>query len=509
MYRYPNALRILVGCLLAGAAAWGSTPAAMPSFPFNGSFEIVSGGKPVGWEVNGPWFVRVDSHVTGRNGITVLETMSKAEATLTSGGYLRVQPGETLGLSFTYLSPTGGISCGLVYCDRLGNPLGSGAWEALPVACDWTPYQRCLSVPDKVVIPMAPVATEPTPTPQPDVTAPAADGVPLEADGPGVIPAPAPLEKLVPCEAVRLVFRMERDAVALKLDDVALTGAETAGPMPRAPMVRAEQRPNLAPNPYLNLDAEGKPLYWSAVQAPEAALATVEPGATPDTGQLALQGGEAAAAWVSDAVLLDGALPYRIEADVRATGLADGDLRLLVELVDPRDPAAVWLQQLVTVPSSQETPVVMTLPRLWSDKQAVQARVGLMVQGGAKGSALLRSVALRPEPLSVSVRSAAIAGGFRKPADVSLFISAVNNTYTVLKPKAVLQVSDACGETVTSETRPIVIGSRSAAYFPYKPKLAATGTYTLTVTIVNAGKELGTTSYSFRVGDVATTALAP
>jgi len=122
---------------------------------------------------------------------------------------------------------------------------------------------------------------------------------------------------------------------------------------------------------------------------------------------------------------------------------------------------------------------------------------------GASGTAQIRSAALYPEPLSVSVRSAAVAGGFRRPSDVSLFVAAVNNTYAALKPKAVLQTYDADGALVSSETRAIVIGSRSAAYFPYKPKLRSSGSYRLAVRIVNSGLELGSSSYQFRVGDVA------
>jgi hypothetical protein len=86
-------------------------------------------------------------------------------------------------------------------------------------------------------------------------------------------------------------------------------------------------------------------------------------------------------------------------------------------------------------------------------------------------------------------------------------VSAINNTYTALKPKAVLQVEDASGKPVASETRSIVIGPRSAAYFPYKPKLTASGTYTLTVHIVNSGVRLGSIQYDFRLG--AATPVSP
>jgi len=129
--------------------------------------------------------------------------------------------------------------------------------------------------------------------------------------------------------------------------------------------------------------------------------------------------------------------------------------------------------------------------------------VGFEVRPGGAGEAQIRSAALCPEPLSLAVRAAAVAGGFKCPTDVSLFISAVNNTYAALKPKAILQVQDECGQMVASETRAIVIGPRSAAYFPYKPKLTANGAYVLTVRIVNSGVELGNTRYEFGVGVVA------
>ena len=477
-------LRSFPVCLLLLVLGLGSAQ-AQAAFPFNGGFEMVVGGKPAGWDVNGQWFVRPDARVTGRNGISVLESCSKARALLTTAGYRSVAPNDALDLSFTYVSTTGHLSCGLVFCDSLGNPIATGAWEALPASCDWAKYRRQITVPKTV-----------TAAPAADPAAP-------------VAPAETPAAKSVPCGAVRLVFRMDEDAVQFKLDDVQLTCAGPVGAMPLAPKIQAELRPNLTSNPNMKLDASGQPAGWSSIQPAGAALTTLESSSAPDQCELGLKGGDATVAWMSDAVLVDGALPYRVEADVRATGLAAGQLRLLVELVDPRDARAVWLQQLVELPADPEAPISVLLPRLWNDKQAVRARVGLMLQPGAQGCARLRSLALRPEPLSVSVRSAAIAGGFKKPTDVSLFISAVNNTYAVLKPNALLQVYDPAGRAVTSETRPIVIGSRSAAYFPYHPKLTSTGAYTLRVTILNGGKELGAAGYDFRVGAAQAAALKP
>jgi hypothetical protein len=493
--------RLFPVCLFAMILGFSSAH-AQGSFPFNGSFEMVSGGKPAGWDVKGQWFVRPDARVTGRNGISVLESVSKPGSLLTTAGYLRVQPGETLDLSFSYLSTTGQLSCGLIFCDSLGNPIATGAWEALPASCDWTKYQRQIVVPEKLTVDAPPARTPPVPAPAP--AAPAADAAPA-APAADAAPATPPTVDIVP-GAVRLVFRMDAEAVQLKLDDVQLAYAGTTAAMPLVPKIAAEQRPNLAPNPDLKCGTEGQPSGWSAVQPAGAELATLEPAGAPDRCELGLKSGDRAAAWMSEAVLVDGGMPYRVEAEVRATDVAAGQLQLVVELVDPGNDRAVWQQHRVDVPADQEGPVAFLLPRYWNDQQAVRARVGLMLQPGKEGSAALRAVALRPEPLTVSVRCAAVAGGFKSPADVQLFVSAVNNTYAVVRPKALLQVYDECGQAVTSETRPIVIGSRSAAYFPYRPKLTGTGAYTLKVTILDGSKELGAAGYDFSVGAAPTAA---
>ena len=537
------ALAVLLALL--GACALGQAA----TFPFNGSFELVAGGQPVGWQVEGAWFIRPDAATDGRNGLSVFGDFGKQGARLATVGYLRVKD-EPLTLSFTYSSPTGNVSYGLEFCDALGHPLAIGAWESLPTADTTTRYVREIALPEAVEIPAPPPAEPPAtpaegaaPATQPAPAAPAegtppaappAPAAPAEGTAPaaqptpaapaeGAAPAAAPATEATPAtetapapepatappatvqvhyDSVRLVFRLEADGARIKLDDVRLKRETAFVPLPAPPKIKAELRPNLLPNGGFAMAGECDPRGWTALSDTHHAadLAT----AIPQSNFLSLQSARGlGAAWLSDPVLLDGALPYRLQANVAAAETPDCRLRLLVAVLDPQDSAAVWLQQAEEVPVGQNGAVMLSLPRLWTKPGAVCARVGFEVLPGASGTAQIRSAALYPEPLSVSVRSAAVAGGFRRPSDVSLFVAAVNNTYAALKPKAMLQTYDADGKLVSGETRAIVIGSRSAAYFPYKPKLPGSGSYRLAVRIVNAGLELGSASYEFRVGEVA------
>lgn len=504
---------VLLGLL--GACALGQAA----TFPFNGSFELVAGGQPVGWQVEGAWFVRPDAATDGRNGLSVFGDFGKQGARLATVGYLRVTH-EPLTLSFTYFSRTGNVSCGLEFCDALGHPLAIGAWESLPTADTTTRYVREIALPETVEVPAPPPAEPPAapaegaaPATQPAPAAPAEGTAPAAAPAteaasaaettPAPEPAPAPPATVqVHYDSVRLVFRLEADGAQIRLDNVKLTHDTTNVPPPAPPKIRAELRPNLLPNGGFAMAGECDPRGWTALSDTHHAadLAT----AIPQSNFLSLQSARGlGAAWLSDPVLLDGALPYRLQANVAAAETPDCRLRLVVACLDPQDSAAVWLQQAEEVPVGQSGAVTLSLPRLWTKPGAVRVRVGFEVLPGASGTAQIRSAALYPEPLSVSVRSAAVAGGFRRPSDVSLFVAAVNNTYAALKPKAVLQTYDADGALVSSETRAIVIGSRSAAYFPYKPKLRSSGSYRLAVRIVNSGLELGSSSYQFRVGEVA------
>jgi len=515
MSRYSLApVRLLVVVIVLSAG--GVCPAA--SFPFNGSFEFITAGRPLGWNVEGAWFVRPDAATEGRNGISVFGDFGQRGAQLSTSGYLLVRD-EPLSLSLTYSSPTGNVSCGLEFCDRLGRPLAVGAWEALPAATTRTHYQREIVLPQTIEMPAppAPVATpavEPAEPAAPPVAAPAdaaapgevaaappTPSAPQEDEVPAAPEDPQPATLEVAYDSVRLVFRIDADGAQIRFDNVKLTHGGRLSARPAAPKIKAESRPNLLPSGGFALGGECDPRGWTALQdahhAPELATAL------PELNFLSLEVGHGkGAAWLADPVLLDGALPYRLQGNVNAGELQDGRLQMLIALVDPQDDRAVWLQQEQTVPAGENGVVDLVLPRLWTTAGAVRARVGFEVPPVGAGQAQVRSAALCPEPLSLSVRSAAVSGGFKRPTDVQLFVSAVNNTYAALKPKAVLQVRDANGKAVAGETRAIIIGSRSAAYFPYKPKLTGVGSYRLLVRIVNGGVELGSTEYEFRVGEL-------
>lgn len=475
------AVFVTLACASLGSAA---------SFPFNGSFELVSLGKPVGWQSTGMWFIRPDAASDGRNGINVFGDHGKKGSQLVTSGYLLVHD-EPLKLSLTYQCLSGSMSVGLIFCDSLGNPMAEGAWEALPERPVRDVYQREIILPPWLELPLEeapaeePVAAATEPAPAAEAATPAAEAA------------------LVGYASVRLALRIDADGTQVRFDDIKLTHGGPMGKGQKAPAMKAELRPNLLVAGDFASGLDGLPRCWQplADDGHAAELATFMAAPRPQANHLALQGApEKAAAWLGEPVLLDGAMPYSLEADLDTLALVGSRLRMLVRLIDPQDEKAVWMQQEQGISGGEDGAVALNLPRLWNDPAAVRAQVALELPVGSEGQAVVRKLALRPEPLSVSVR--AVAGGFKRPADVQLFVSAVNNTFAALKPKALLRVCDEDGRTIASETRPIVIGSRSAAYFPYKPKIPCAGEYTLTVTITNGATQLGQGQYTFMVDDL-------
>lgn len=451
----------------------------MASFPFNGSFEFLSGGKPLGWEITGSWFVRPVAASQGRNGISVFGYFGKKGAQMITNGYLLAY-NEPLWLSFTYSSPTGNVAAGLLFCDSLGHPLASGAWESLPPTEMPRKYEREIALPPYV------------------------EGLSfMNAAEANDSCSPLPFRELISYSSVRLVFRIEQDGAQIKIDDVLLRHQDKVNAPPKPPAIKAEMRPDLLRNGRLAVNEEGFIRNWLPLMdvshSPE--LARLAEAAEPVRRQLALKGEQSrGAAWLSDAVMLDGALPYQLEADVRVPEGQNGAARLLVNFLHPTDDRAIWLQESCELLPGQEGPVTLALPRLSTMPLAVRACVAIEMPPGQGGEAYVEAVALRPEPLSVSVRTAAGAGGFRRPTDAVLFVSVINNTSAVLKPRAVLEVFDDRGQKITGEIRPIVVGARSAAYFPYRPKLVQPGSYNFIVKIMQEAKELGRASYNFRAG---------
>lgn len=452
----------------------------MASFPFNGSFEVLSGGKPLGWEMTGSWFVRPDAASHGRNGICVFGAFGKKGAQMITNGYLFAY-NEPVWLSFTYSSPTGHVEAGLLFCDSLGNPIADGAWESLPPTETSRQYQREIVLPQYVEGLSGRNTT-------------AADGACCNVN------STSPLSY----SSIRLVFRIEQDGAQIKFDDVILQPQDPVKALPKPPAIKAEIRPNLLRNGRLAVNEEGFISHWLPLRDeshfPE--LVRLAEGEEPQQRQLALKGEQSrGAAWLADPVMLDGALPYQLEANVYVPEGQKGAARLLVRLLHPIDDRAVWMQESCDLLPGQDGPVTLALPRLSITPLAVRACVAIEMPPGQEGEAYVRAVALRPEPLSVSVRTAAGKKGFRRLSDAVLFVAVINNTTTVLKPKAILEVFDEAGQKITGEIRPIVVGARSAAYFPYRPKLTQPGSYNFVVKIMQEAKELSCANYNFQVGE--------
>lgn len=551
LHRGKSRAGIYVGITLT-LLVLASSVFAAPQFPFNGSFELVVGGTPVGWAANGAWFLRPDSAATGRNGVTLRSDMSRKGMELLTSGYVMAKPGDNVTLSLTYSSETGGPSVVVVFCDALGRPMAEHVLGPLPVSPTRTKYEQEIALgeveievpaavvtaaqkqaPDAVVTtaaageataaetPAAPATDTPAPAAAPagDQTAPAAPvaetpaapaatppaaeqpAAPAEPQAPATPAEPVMEKALLDYASIRLMLRVECDGVGARFDDVEIKHSGVTTPSPMTPKIMAEARPNLLSNPTLRLTPEGTLAGWSPLELgaynADAATACVAEGAT--TATLTLSGTERPAGWLSDPVLLDGALPYQVKVDLSTEMLVSGQALVVLRLVDPQDPSVVWMQQEKLVEGGQTEPVTMALPRVFNDRAPLKAQIAVALLEKAEGAVEVKSAALQPEPVSVSVRGVAVAGGFKQPKDVQLFITAVNNTYAALKPKATMKVFDSAGNMICQETRAIVGGARSAAYFPYRPKLTCAGSYKLKVWVKNNGKEMGTADYEFTV----------
>jgi len=433
---------------------------AASEVPYNGGFESVALGEPLGWQVRGAWFCRAEAACAGRNGILVRPDFSKEGDRLTPSGYLLATAGETLKLSVTYTSTDGGPAVGLIFCDPFGRPVGEGCLETLPASATWTTYERTITL--------------------------SSDFCPASYS------------------SVRPFFVVEHDGVAAKLDGVTLTREHTETAQPLVPKVKIENRPNLLSNPTMLLAADGTMAAWTALDRDgfSAQHAVVMPITDSASGTLALTGADQPAAWLSDLTTLDASLPHAVRAEVSTADLTLAQATLLVRVFDPVDAGAVWLQYTVPAEATKgPTQLRIPLPRLTNSPSAARVQIALLLDAGGSGAATMAKVALEPEPLTLTIRPAATSGGFQLPKDVSLFITAVNNTANTIKPKVYMKVVDAQGQQAAYEARALTsVPSRSAAFFPFKPKLASAGDYKAVVRILDGTKDLGSAEYSFNVG---------
>jgi hypothetical protein len=450
---------LLVGVLWAGLAVLAGA-----DFPYNGGFEQLDKGLPVGWDVQGTWLSLNPGAYEGKKAIYLAGTVAQAGDRLVSQGYRLAAPGDTLTLHLAYGAAQGGAVVGVQPCDGLGTPLGDKAITvALPAAADWQTVDRDLVL------------------------------------AAGACPAGT--------AAVRVVLGVGAAGEEVKYDAVRLTCAGAcAAPACEVPAIDACARPNLLQNPGFQRAADGTTPGWTMMAAPGAgapgALAPAgvacAPG-TPATG-LALVAGAQPVVWLSQGVLVDLSLPYEITLPLPdSCAVAAGRLTVVARLRDPADPQVVWVQAARPLCATDSGELSLTLPRLARTTTAGLADVAVTLAAGSGQSVTLTSAALCPQPVSMGIRPVAGTEQFARPQDVTLFVIATNNTLEALAPVAYMKVFDSTGQVASYEARPLKIGPQSASYFPCKPKLTAPGDYRLLVRLKSNGQDLGSATYAFKV----------
>lgn len=433
------------------AASLVATPACA-GFPYNGGFEQIDKGLPVGWTPEGTWLVESQRPYAGKKSALLPGEASQAGDRLVSAGYRFAQRGDILTLHLAYLSPTGGVVVGLIPCDALGAKVGRwSVCSSLPATQTWQVEEVKFAL---------------TPEAFPEGAA-----------------------------AVRVYVGAEEDGVDVRFDEVRLSGGSGAARIGARVAAAGDvsARPNLLRNPDFEIGPHGTLPGWSLLVAPGFA----DGCGTETDGGLVLRSGEQPLAWVSAPVSADLALPYEVSVSYEET-TSPGFL-VLARVRDPQDPGDVWVQQTAAPRPAEDSPVVVHLPRLASHSQTAVIEVALLLAPGRGQRVVVTSAALRPEPVSLAVRPVAMAGEFAHARDVQLFISAVNNTDQPLRPTAHLKVLDAEQKAVYYEPRPVKIGPQSAGYFPVKPKLPRAGDYVLLVRLLENGRDLGSTTYAFKV----------
>lgn len=450
------AAAVIIVCLLSA-----SIP-GLADFPFNGGFEQVDKGQPVGWEVAGVWMTPSQRAYAGRRYALLPGTVARAGDRLVSQGYRLVAPGGALKLSVAYHCSPGGAVIGLVYCDALGQPLFDGFISSLPPTNEWEVVE------DEITLPT--------------------DSLPPEV------------------RAVRVFVGVEETGAEAHFDAVLLTAGDQPlrrGLSGQVPEIEALSRPNLLRNPDLKTGPTGGLVGWSAVDspgfAPECAEAVA--GSSGQGGRLVLRESDQKVAWISDSVPVNTGLPYQATCRLEGVEADAGRFSLLVRTLDPSDPAAVWRQATASATGSyQAQELAVRLPRLWREPKRGLVQVALVWEAGSADAVSVSAIALRPEPVSLSVRPVAVAGDFLRADQVQLFISALNNTDQDLEPMAYMKVFDADGEVAYYEPRRVKISANSAGYFPLNPKLDSPGEYQLLIRLMQEGQDLGSTTFDFRVG---------
>lgn len=443
-------LRLVLLPLLLACCAFG-----WADCPYNGGFEYLDKGLPLGWDLEGTWLSLNPGAQEGRRAIYLAGTVARAGDRLISQGYRLASPGDTLTLHLAYIAERGGALVGLLPCDALGQPLGEAVLAVgLPEASSWRTVAQDILLP--------------------------AESCP---EGTG---------------SVRVVLGTDRSGEEVRYDAVNLTGptaASTAGGYRTFPAIDAFSRPNLLTNPEFSRTAGGTLPGWR--------LMGLETGEArpplPPNGGLSLVAGDLPVAWLSEAVRIDVSLPYECSLKLAESQVAVPGLQFLARIRDAADPQAVWLQVSRAGPTDENGELMLSLPRLFLTPRAGLIEVAVAARPGCGESATVVRAALRPQPVTLGIRPVAMMGDFARSRDVALFISAINNTLRGLQPMAYMKVFDGQGKVAYYEPRAVKISARSAGYFPLKPKLPGAGDYRLLVRLMEKGQDLGSTTYAFRV----------
>lgn len=440
--------------LWSAALAWSlvaATTAYAQGFPHNGDFE--GGAEAPGWQLTGAWEIKAQAARTGRAGLLLTEAEVGDSAVTT--GYLPARPGDTLRLQLSYVCPEGGLQVGLQPCDTLGQPCGESVTERLPETDAWADVDKRLEL--------------------------SATDFPAET------------------ASVRLALSVQRAEAMVQVDAVALS------PDPLGPPQKAPALPQLDPAKPTNLlpalDSFGSAASaWSALDVPGYRATQVGRNSTAQgAGKgIRLMGGESRCGLISRRQALDCSVPYQVVAAVGATQWQAGRLLLLARWLDPAYPGVCWHQSETSLLATEgNQPLMLSLPRLALKPTPGLLQVAVTLDTEAVGEVVIPSLTMQPEIMSLGIRLAANAKP--GPENLTLFVSAANNTDKTLKPTCWLKTTDVNGQTVHVEKRTLTVGARSAGYFPYKPKLPGVGNFRMIARVLSDGQDVGSATFAFRV----------
>ncbi len=521
--------RIITIALLAFAST--ATAYAFDRFPLNGDFEAPGDVAPAGWQAEGVWRLMPLRPWEGEQSLHVFPALARPGMTLRSGGYRLVRPGERLALTLAWQADAPGASVGLELCDALGRPIGDPVmWELAPND-SWERFERRYLVgsagePAGVRSVRVFVAIDAR-----DVTL-RVDDVRLEGDAGERSALPTP--EIDPLDDADLLPEAEPRTVTpqtafcdepLLLDGwlpYRVSGTiEPGGPHPCAlnlfaRLLGADDRVVLFQQPLAAIELTGQQRIEATIpailQRPGAVRLQLVAEATgapvvlrdlsvrPAPVELSLNGVAKRTTFEgTDAVqIFVGARNYTASIiSAQVVSVVRNEEHTIV--ARDRRPVAIGPRSFASFAVHPELPGV--------GRYTMQSRLLLSNRQIGAGSFEFEVVeppqtldGWRTRPFTVKVSAPARCVRFEKPGDVQLFVSAINNADRELFTTASMRVIDVDDEVAAEEDRAIRIAPRSAAYFPYSPRLADDGDYRFEVGFTDGDDYLGEGAYQFAVG---------